>query len=34
MIGKVEYADVPVPGWRPDKPSPFAGTTATAEGDQ
>lgn len=34
MVGKVEYADVPVPGWRPDKPSPFAGTTATAEGDQ
>jgi D-alanyl-D-alanine carboxypeptidase len=34
MIGKVEYADVPVPGWRPDKPSPFAATTATAEGDQ
>ncbi|MGB3536530.1 MAG: D-alanyl-D-alanine carboxypeptidase family protein [Mesorhizobium sp.] len=34
MIGKVEYADVPVPAWRPDKPSPFAGTTATAEGDQ
>ncbi|MHA6642599.1 D-alanyl-D-alanine carboxypeptidase family protein [Mesorhizobium sp. A623] len=34
MIGKVEYADVPVPGWRPDKPSPFAGATAAAEGDQ
>jgi len=34
MIGKVEYADVPIPGWRPDKPSPFAATTATAEGDQ
>jgi D-alanyl-D-alanine carboxypeptidase len=34
MIGRVEYADVPVPTWRPDRPAPFAGTTATAEGDQ
>jgi hypothetical protein len=25
---------VPVPTWRPDRPAPFAGTTATAEGDQ
>jgi D-alanyl-D-alanine carboxypeptidase len=34
MIGRVEYADVPTPSWRPDKPSPFAGATAAAEGDQ
>ncbi len=34
VIGRVEYVDVPVPTWRPDKPAPFAGTTATAEGDQ
>ena len=33
MIGKVEYADVPTPTWRPDRPSPF-GNDATAEGDQ
>jgi D-alanyl-D-alanine carboxypeptidase len=34
MIGRIEYADVPTPSWRPDKPSPFAGATAAAEGDQ
>jgi D-alanyl-D-alanine carboxypeptidase len=34
MIGKVEYADVPIPSWRPDQPSPFVAATATAEGDQ
>jgi D-alanyl-D-alanine carboxypeptidase len=34
MVGRVEYADVPIPTWRPDKPAPFAGATATAEGDQ
>jgi D-alanyl-D-alanine carboxypeptidase len=33
MIGKVEYADVPVPTWRPDLPAP-AGTQPTAQGDQ
>lgn len=31
MIGKVEYADVPVPGWRPDMPPP-AGAEPTAQG--
>lgn len=34
MIGKVEYADVPVPSWRPDKPAPFVEAAATAEGDR
>ena len=33
MIGRIEYADVPTPSWRPDRPSPFA-SDATAEGDQ
>lgn len=32
MIGKVEYADVPTPTWRPDQPSPF-GAVPAAEGD-
>ena len=34
MVGKVEYADVPLPTWRPDKPAPFSEAAATAEGDQ
>lgn len=34
MVGKVEYADVPLPTWRPDLPAPFSGAAATAEGDQ
>jgi D-alanyl-D-alanine carboxypeptidase len=33
MIGKVEYADVPVPSWRPDLPPP-TDTGPTAQGDQ
>lgn len=34
MIGKVEYADVPTPTWRPDRPSPFGNAVTAAEGDQ
>ncbi len=34
MVGRVEYADVPLPAWRPDKPAPFSAAAATAEGDQ
>lgn len=34
LIGKVEYADVPLPTWRPDKPAPYSEAAATAEGDQ
>lgn len=28
MIGRAEYADVPVPGWRPDLPPPVFATSA------
>lgn len=31
MVGRVEYADVPVPAWRPDLPPP-AGFTPAAQG--
>lgn len=34
MVGRVEYADVPLPAWRPDKPAPFSEAATTAEGDQ
>jgi len=34
MVGKVEYADVPIPAWRPDRPAPLVANTPTAEGDQ